>query len=249
MRISTVEVSGEYLVAQVQPRSLVLRSNPASTTFDVPTMTLERLEVSDGRISRIGALLTGALGGGVLGTAVAVPCVTGGHFSCRSVPATQRVLIGAGVGALVGFAAWGGRELWREVRLPGQSAPQSGDRLATAPGPPRITREQIAASTQWNAAEIIQQIRPAWLRPRVRATLRTAEVTAGLLGSDGQGPIPDPAIYPEVFEDELHFGPIDTLERFAAGEIEAIEFLSPNEATILYGTGYMGGIIRVITRR
>ena len=74
-------------------------------------------------------------------------------------------------------------------------------------------------------------------------------MTDAALAADGQGSIPDPAIYPEVFEDDLHFGPLNTLRQFPSEEIEAIEFISATAATTRYGGGYLGGIIRVITRR
>ena len=197
VRVTLDEGSGEYLVAELQAESPVLRSDPASATFDVPTATLARLEVYRGSTSRLAGFLAGGLAGGVLGTFVAIPCNAGqGHFTCT-----------------------------------------------------RITREQIASSPNWDAAEIIQRLRPSWLRPRVQATLTTAGVTDAALAANGQGSIPDPAIYPEVFEDDLHFGPLNTLRQFPSEEIEAIEFISATAATTRYGGGYLGGIIRVITRR
>ena len=250
VRVTLDEGSGEYLVAELQAESPVLRSDPASATFDVPTATLARLEVYRGSTSRLAGFLAGGLAGGVLGTFVAIPCNAGqGHFTCRGIPAGQRILISAGLGALVGFFAWGARDIWQEVRVPGQLAPATpsrGGRLALGPGASRITREQIASSPNWDAAEIIQRLRPSWLRPRVQATLTTAGVTDAALAANGQGSIPDPAIYPEVFEDDLHFGPLNTLRQFPS---EAIEFISATAATTRYGGGYLGGIIRVITRR
>ena len=238
VRVTLDEGSGEYLVAELQAESPVLRSDPASATFDVPTATLARLEVYRGSTSRLAGFLAGGLAGGVLGTFVAIPCNAGqGHFTCRGIPAGQRILISAGLGALVGFFAWGARDIWQEVRVPGQLAPATpsrGGRLALGPGASRITREQIASSPNWDAAEIIQRLRPSWLRTRVQATLATAGVTDAALAANGQGSIPDPAIYPEVFEDDLHFGPLNTLRQFPSEEIEAIEFISATAATTRY---------------
>ena len=150
VRVTLDEGSGGYLVAELQAESLVLRSDPASATFDVPTATLARLEVYRGSTSRLAGFLAGGLAGGVLGTFVAIPCNAGqGHFTCRGIPAGQRILISAGLGALVGFFAWGGRDIWQEVRVPGQlppATPSRGGRLALGPGASRITREQIASS-------------------------------------------------------------------------------------------------------
>ncbi len=120
VRVTLDEGSGEYLVAELQAESLVLRSDPASATFDVPTATLARLEVYRGSTSRLAGFLAGGLAGGVLGTFVAIPCNAGqGHFTCRGIPAGQRILISAGLGALVGFFAWGGRDIWKKSESPG----------------------------------------------------------------------------------------------------------------------------------
>ncbi len=123
VRISSDDVSGEYVVAQVRSESLVLRSDPASATFEVPTATLARLEVSRGGNSRLGAFVAGAFLGGVIGATAALPCASGGHFTCASVSGGHRIVVGAGLGALIGFVAWGGREVWEEVRIPGQLGP------------------------------------------------------------------------------------------------------------------------------
>ena len=94
VRVTLDEGSGEYLVAELQAESPVLRSDPASATFDVPTATLARLEVYRGSTSRLAGFLAGGLAGGVLGTFVAIPCNAGqGHFTCRGIPAGQRILI------------------------------------------------------------------------------------------------------------------------------------------------------------
>ncbi len=118
--------------------------------------------------------------------------------------------------------------------------------LGAAPGeggssPNNITREEIASLTEGDAFGIIRQLRARWLRPRTIATLR--RTAGGDAGGDGGG------IYPVIFKDELRYGPFGTLRDFRSADIERIEFLSALDATTLYGTGYIGGIIRVVLRR
>ncbi len=112
--------------------------------------------------------------------------------------------------------------------------------LNAAPGeggsrPQNITREEIASLSEGDAFSIIQQRRALWLRPRIVGTFRT----------DASGR----AVYPEIFVDGLWYGPFRTLRDFRSVDIERIEFISALDATTLYGTGYMGGIIRVVIRR
>jgi hypothetical protein len=58
---------------------------------------------------------------------------------------------------------------------------------------------------------------------------------------------PEP-VHAEVFVDEMHFGDINSLSRVSSINIETIQYLSATDATTRYGTGYMGGIIRINTR-
>ena len=102
-----------------------------------------------------------------------------------------------------------------------------------------ITREQIAELSESDAYTIIQQFRSRWLRSRAR-------VTFGSVADAGAGG--DPVIYPVIFQDDIRYGSIDALRDFQSPEIERIEYINALDATTLYGTGYMGGIIRIVTR-
>ena len=57
------------------------------------------------------------------------------------------------------------------------------------------------------------------------------------------------AVYPEIFRDELRYGPFGSLRDFRSVEIERIEFISALDATTRYDTGYMSGSIRVVLKR
>ena len=97
--------------------------------------------------------------------------------------------------------------------------------------PDLITPEQIATRNDGTAEELVQSLRPGWLRAR----------TAGTFAS--QGPI-----LPEVFIDGTYYGPIVSLRNIPTSTIDYLEFISATDATTLYGTGYMGGVIHVHSR-
>ncbi len=147
VRFVSDELSGESRVAALLEESLLLERDSISPRFAVPTATLERLEVYRGRRSRLKGFLVGSMAGS---------------------------LLGGGVGALVGAAVWGGREIWEEIRLrgtPGRSlladrGDEAGSRMDT------ITREEIAAFPEGDAMEVVQRLRPGWLRPRTQATIQ-----------------------------------------------------------------------------
>ena len=97
--------------------------------------------------------------------------------------------------------------------------------------PNLITQEQIELLPDGTAFSIIQRFRSGWLRARTQATLSSAE--------------PEYAV---VYLDDMRYGEIDTLGGISANQIQTIQFISAQDATTRYGTGYMGGIIRINTR-
>jgi outer membrane receptor protein involved in Fe transport len=98
----------------------------------------------------------------------------------------------------------------------------------------QITAEQIAElpAAVGTAYNIIAQLRPRWLR------------ASRSQGTPGGGPA-----LPVIFVDQTAWGDIGSLEGISLEEVERIEFLDMRDATIQYGTGYPGGIIRIVTRR
>jgi hypothetical protein len=93
-----------------------------------------------------------------------------------------------------------------------------------------ITRSQIDLLPDGTAFTVVEQLRPHWLTARTQATPWN----------------PEPA-YAMVFMDHLRWGSIYTLDRISTTQIDRIEYLNATDATIRYGLGYLGGIIRVIT--
>ena len=95
-----------------------------------------------------------------------------------------------------------------------------------------ITREQIISAPDDTAYRLIERLRPRWLRAR------------------NQGTPANPAPwYARVFRDEIEWGDLNSLYGISYSEIERIEYINGRDATTRYGTGYGGGVIRVVTVR
>ena len=95
-----------------------------------------------------------------------------------------------------------------------------------------ITLEEIEATDVATALNIVQQLRPRWLsRSRGPRTLIDSEGDFMKVTVDGGAP--QEASY------------LDEIPRDALLELR---LLSPREATLLYGTGFNVGIIKVTTK-
>lgn len=88
-----------------------------------------------------------------------------------------------------------------------------------------LLAEDIEVASAADAYQLIQRHRSAWLRGR------------GQLGP------------PLVYLNGQRRGDIGTLRDIAAGDFLEARFLSPSEATSLWGTGHASGVIAVETRR
>ncbi len=93
-----------------------------------------------------------------------------------------------------------------------------------------ITREMIDNPSGQNALTIVQRFRPRWLSPRTQGTITN----------------PEPS-FPQVYVDDVRFGPIDTLHGIDGTQIERIEYMSALDATTRFGVGHDGGAIMVWT--
>jgi len=104
-----------------------------------------------------------------------------------------------------------------------------------AGGPARsrnvISQEEIDQATVPNALELVQTLRPQFLRPR------------GTTGSMGA------ASSVVAYLDGRRIGDIGELSAIPRGIVGEIRYVDANEATLLYGTGHAGGAILVVTRR
>jgi len=92
----------------------------------------------------------------------------------------------------------------------------------------RITFEEIHVTTHSTALEVVQALRPQWLRPRPSSFMGAAEVV--------------------VYVDEVPFGPISVLASVSAQSIDFVQRISATDATQRWGTNHAGGVIFVKTR-
>lgn len=105
-----------------------------------------------------------------------------------------------------------------------------GESTGRSRGSGTITREDLAALSQFNAFQVVRRLRPQWLRSR------------GVANLDGR------QLLPVVIVDRTPRGDPRELQQIAADDVERISFMSARDATTRYGTGYPGGIIEVISR-
>jgi hypothetical protein len=88
-----------------------------------------------------------------------------------------------------------------------------------------------------NAYEVVQQLRPRWLRGRGPQTFTTDVRDTTTPG------------YPKMMVDNLPPRELEALRDIRTVSIAEIHYINPRDATLRYGTGYSGGIIRVVTKR
>ena len=90
-----------------------------------------------------------------------------------------------------------------------------------------ITQSEIQdARSMSSAYTLVQRLRPQWLRKR------------GPSSVENQGTI-------LVYVDGNRYGPPSSLRDIDVVDIESLEFLSDNEATMRYGSGHDNGVILV----
>jgi hypothetical protein len=110
----------------------------------------------------------------------------------------------------------------------------AGERSGGSEGRNVISLDDIEelSGSYGDAYQIVDRLRPRWLRSRGATSLR------------------DPrAGYPVVYIDGLRFGALQTLREIDAQSVERMELLSSSAATTRFGTGHMGGAILVTSRR
>jgi hypothetical protein len=90
------------------------------------------------------------------------------------------------------------------------------------------------ASDAANALQVIQKLRPQMLRTRGLAspTDRTGQ-----------------SMQPKVYVDNIEYGTLNALQNVNASQIREIRFLNSRDATTQWGTGHMGGVILILTKR
>ena len=92
-----------------------------------------------------------------------------------------------------------------------------------------ITAEEISQINESNAYDVIRNLRPHLLNYR------------GVRGKNVM-------IKPVVYLNNVKYGDIQSLYNIPAMNIKEIKFLSPTDATTLFGIGHMGGAFVVTTK-
>ena len=125
----------------------------------------------------------------------------------------------------------------------GGSTNIAGDVAASAPAtrsprrnPDIIDAGEITsrASEAANALQIIQKLRPQMLTGRGLAS-----------PTDATGE----TARPKVYVDNISYGDLSSLTNVTASQVLEIRFVNSRDATTRWGTGHMGGVILVTTKR
>jgi hypothetical protein len=95
-----------------------------------------------------------------------------------------------------------------------------------------ITRDEILEETPGSAYDMVQRLRPTWLRVRNQASSITQEIDSTMVYVNGS-----------------RRGNIEELRAISSEEILEIQFMDPGDATLRYGTGHAAGAILVTMRR
>ena len=147
--------------------------------------------------------------------------------------ATSRILGLLAVATLVGIMPANGQQV---------STPANRNRRV-------ITAEEIEQSQETNAFEVVQKLRPEFLR---RMTLRHT-LGAGGAGAAAGGTEqpdlgysqPDPQPTTAVFVDGTEMGGTDELRQIASNTVEEIRYLSGSDAQTKYGPRFPAGVLEV----
>lgn len=94
-----------------------------------------------------------------------------------------------------------------------------------------LTQAEIQDAGVGSTYDIVQRLRPAWLRTRSGGSTRTS---------------PQYAI---VYLDGSRIGGLEALRRINSTDVRSIRFLRAGDATTRYGTGHEGGAILVETKK
>jgi len=101
-----------------------------------------------------------------------------------------------------------------------------------------ITAEEVAQTSATNAYELIQHLRPNYLRTR--------GAVHGSPSADGTNHLE--AVDIVVYLNETKFGGTEQLRQITLSDIREIRYYSASEATTKWGTGNSAGAIQVLTR-
>jgi hypothetical protein len=140
---------------------------------------------------------------------------------------TRTLLAGA---ALVGAACASSGTAGRAGEPQPTASASPAPRQRTDPNV--ITEAEFASRGTLTARQVVEQLRPQFLRVRGTTTLGNAQMSDVIW----------------VYVDGTRMGNLEVLDGIGAHEVREIRYLSPSEATNRYGTGHVQGAI-LVTRK
>jgi hypothetical protein len=104
---------------------------------------------------------------------------------------------------------------------------------AASPRPARssstvIGTEELAAATQSNLLDVIQALRPHWLRPQTTTMTSGGEIV--------------------VYIESQRLGGPEALRQFHPSAAAQVRYFSPSEAQLRFGLGNLSGAIQIMPR-
>jgi hypothetical protein len=118
---------------------------------------------------------------------------------------------------------------------------------ANEPGRDRavISAQEIETHQASNAFELVQALRPAWLRARPTQSF-TETARGGNVGNDvSYVPGADQIV---VYLDKARLGGLDALRQIHPQSIQSIQMLDARQANYRFGTGHHHGVILLTSR-
>ncbi len=94
--------------------------------------------------------------------------------------------------------------------------------------------DEIAQTNAISAYDAIKLRRPAFLQSRGPKSIYAS---------------PRSTTKPSVYLNGLYHGELETLNTIPAVDVQEIRYIDPRDATLLYGTGHVAGVILVLTKR
>jgi outer membrane cobalamin receptor len=127
--------------------------------------------------------------------------------------------------------AWSGVVL--ALAVAAQAACVSAPRRAVGAGIDTVTEEEIDAMRATSAYDVVARTHAEYLHSRGRQSLDSRM----------------PAIPAHVYVDDTFYGEIDTLKAIPASQLAEVRFFQGYEAQYRFGSGHMGGVVQLITKR
>lgn len=118
------------------------------------------------------------------------------------------------------------------VLVPLSGCSSTGESSGSSGASDHIEFEEIQAIEASDAYQIVQRLRPRWLRSR------------GVMSINNPTPTT-----PVVYVDRVRHGQVSALRQIEAGSVLELRYLNAGDATTRFGTGHPGGAILVSIRR